>query len=327
MQLYANVHDLLTSQRKAGGAGSAGRPYYKEDATYLYSFIRVKFTSKVSSLMDVATVATDAADLAEHYASIFATHSLPVKVIDNLFAFFNRFVVPVERHGFERGEFVRIRRLYLLILCDALEKNGLGGTKGAVGAVLQTWPQFKVTDWMRDLIEAPCRANVDFAKRNALCFLLIGADPGATYDAMLAAVLNDNSQLEADQESTHALAEWQRNGNQHIFANFREVALFTKHSHLSLMHFRDWTTVSHAWCTPSAKLTALTVLLVAETYTRELLPRMPMDCWYRILNMIPRHELRVGACIQSEEDAALAVYTKTLNAGKAGGGAKLPALH
>merc|ERR1719272_1705246 len=57
-------------------------------------------------------------------------------------------------------------------------------------------------------------------------------------------------------------------------------------------HLRDWTTVSHAWCPPSAQLSALTVLMVGETYKRGLLPRLPMDCWYRILNMIPRHTLR-----------------------------------
>ena len=75
------------------------------------------------------------------------------------------------------------------------------------------------------------------------------------------------------------------------------------------MHFRDWTTVSHAWCTPSAKLAALTVLLVGDTYKRGLLPRLPMDMWYRILNCIPRHELRAGdGCTAKEETAALVDY-------------------
>lgn len=93
-------------------------------------------------------------------------------------------------------------------------------------------------------------------------------------------------------------------GRWHIDSTFREIALFKVHAHLSWMHSRDWTTVSHAWCTPSAKLTALTVLLVGETYKRTLLPRLPMDCWYRILNCIPRHELRQGYCDPESEKAA-----------------------
>ena len=74
------------------------------------------------------------------------------------------------------------------------------------------------------------------------------------------------------------------------------------------MHFRDWTTVSHAWCTPSAKLVALTVLMIGETYKRGLLPRLPMDCWYFILKRIPRHELRQGRCEPEEEAKHLAKY-------------------
>merc|ERR1719272_2710371 len=77
-------------------------------------------------------------------------------------------------------------------------------------------------------------------------------------------------------------------------------------------HFRDWTTVSHAWCTPSAKLAALTVLMVGETYKRGLQPRLPMDCWYKILNMVPRHQLRQGDCEPVEEQAALAQYLTIL---------------
>merc|ERR1712166_1555484 len=100
--------------------------------------------------------------------------------------------------------------------------------------------------------------------------------------------------------------------NHHLIATLREIALFKKHTHLSWMHFRDWTTVSHAWCTLSAKLVAVTVLLVGETYKRGLLPRLPMDCWYRILNKLPRHELRLGECEPAEEQAALATYTSLL---------------
>ena len=35
--------------------------------------------------------------------------------------------------------------------------------------------------------------------------------------------------------------------------------------------------------TPAAS--AMIVLLVGETYKRGLLPRLPMDCWYMILNV------------------------------------------
>ena len=98
--------------------------------------------------------------------------------------------------------------------------------------------------------------------------------------------------------------------NYHLAATFREIMLFKqkRHRHLSLMHFRDWTTVAHAWCTPSAKLTAITVLLVGETYKRGMLPRLPMDCWYMILNVLPRHVLRIGGCTPREEERALHEY-------------------
>jgi hypothetical protein len=59
----------------------------------------------------------------------------------------------------------------------------------------------------------------------------------------------------------------------------REIQCFNRqqHQHLSVEHLRDWTTVSHAWCTfASAQLVAITVLLVGETYRRGVLPRMPM---------------------------------------------------
>lgn len=102
--------------------------------------------------------------------------------------------------------------------------------------------------------------------------------------------------------------------NHHLLASFREVARFQALPHLGLMHLRDWTTVSHSWSPPSAKWTALTVLLVGETYRRKVLPRLPMDAWYKILNMIPRHELRQGYCSKAEEDAALGRYTAMLGA-------------
>ena len=105
--------------------------------------------------------------------------------------------------------------------------------------------------------------------------------------------------------------------NDHLLATLREIAMFKKHTHLSLMHFRDWTTVSHAWCTPSAKLVAVTVLLVGDTFKRGLLPRLPMDCWYRILNCIPRHELRLGDCAPVAEQTALVQYRAILHDARA----------
>ena len=103
--------------------------------------------------------------------------------------------------------------------------------------------------------------------------------------------------------------------NYHLCATFREIAVSTRYARL---HFRDWSTVSHAWCTPSAKLTALTVLMVGETYKRGLLPRLPMDAWYWILNMIPRHELRLGGCTPKEEADAAAKYTTILSEANGG---------
>ena len=88
-------------------------------------------------------------------------------------------------------------------------------------------------------------------------------------------------------------------------------------THLSVMHLRDWTTVSHAWCTPSAKLAALTVLMVGETDKRGLLPRLPMDCWYRIMNCIPRHELGQGGRGPAAEQLALATYSAIVREARA----------
>ena len=108
----------------------------------------------------------------------------------------------------------------------------------------------------------------------------------------------------------------------HLIASFREYAAYKKCTHLSVKHFRDWTTVSHAWCTPSAKLVALTVLMVGETYKRGLLPRLPMDCWYFILNCIPRHELRLGGCEPAEEQDARTKYLAILREARAKTGQK-----
>ena len=101
--------------------------------------------------------------------------------------------------------------------------------------------------------------------------------------------------------------------NDHVYYTLAELTAFSKAKtkggrRLGNDHFRHWTTRSHGWCPPTAQLTAMTVLLVGETYTRGLLPRLPMDCWYRILNMLPRHELRIGQCTPEEEEAAQEEY-------------------
>lgn len=85
----------------------------------------------------------------------------------------------------------------------------------------------------------------------------------------------------------------------------------------SPMHGQHWSTIMHVHCAPSAKLVALTVLLVGETYKRNRLPRLPMDCWYRILYNIRRYELRIGACSDADEEEAQAEYTTILKAAKA----------
>ena len=53
------------------------------------------------------------------------------------------------------------------------------------------------------------------------------------------------------------------------------------------------------------------------TYKRRLLPQLPMmDCWYRILNCILRHELRQGGCEPAEEQVAPTEYLAILRDAK-----------
>ena len=111
----------------------------------------------------------------------------------------------------------------------------------------------------------------------------------------------------------------QSKNKHHLIATFHEIAMHNKAVATRrairarrFYHFRDWTTVSHAWGTPSAQLAALTVLMVGETYKRGLLPRLPMDAWYKILNMVPRHQLRQDDCNPAKEQAALAQYLSIL---------------
>ena len=159
------------------------------------------------------------------------------------------------------------------------------------------------------LATAVCTTTVEVRNTNTLCFTLV--EKGASVTAT-----NALGRTPAEAATDDPKFYWRLN-NQHLVANFREIRMYKARKHLSRMHFRDWTTVSHAWCTPSAKLVALTVLLVGETYKRGLLPRLPMDCWYMILNRIPRHELRQGGCEPDEEGAALATYSSLLREARA----------
>ena len=158
----------------------------------------------------------------------------------------------------------------------------------------------------------------DFRSKNDICYTLAGA--GASVTARNAA---GDTADEASHKSVFygKPSEGAAEGNRHLRATLHEIEMYTSLPHLGLMHFRDWTSVSHAWCTPSAKLTALTVLLVGCSFKRLdsewKLPRLPMDCWYRILNMIPRHELRMGNFTAESELAAEAQYTAILASGTA----------
>lgn len=153
---------------------------------------------------------------------------------------------------------------------------------------------------------AACRST------NTLCFTLV--EKGGSLAA-----------TNAHGNTPPEVATQQNKLNYHLVASFREIALFKqhRHRHLSVEHFRDWTTVSHAWCTPSAKMVALTVLLIGETYKRGLLPRLMMDCWYWILNCIPRHALRQRGCKPVEEQVELVKYLAILREAKGAAAAAL----
>ena len=166
------------------------------------------------------------------------------------------------------------------------------------------------------LAYAQCSTDAEYRNTNTLCFTLV------KMSVSLTAVTEKGFTAAQIAESVPQLIDPDDGNdgmNHHLIASLREVALYKqpRPNRLCLMHFRDWTTVSHAWCAPSAKLVALTVLLVGETYKRGLLPRLPMDCWYRILNCIPRHALRQGWCAPGEErqaqDACLAILRDAKN--------------
>ena len=184
--------------------------------------------------------------------------------------------------------------------------------------------------------------NISINEHNALCFVLAGArvsaternagnttrwhekpqsTPGELAGAIRSASLMSQP-VSCSAKDYYEARETRQDmyyKHAHLAATLSEIANFQSLPHLGKEHLRDWTTVSHAWCTPSAKLTALTVLLVGETYKRGLLPRLPMDCWYMILNKIPRYELRRGGCCKhAEEQAALVQYNAILDAAKSG---------
>ena len=97
-----------------------------------------------------------------------------------------------------------------------------------------------------------------------------------------------------------------------MLASYNEVVRFQK-SNLGPLHFRYYSPMSHAWCTPSAKHAVITVLLAGEASAqRGLVAFLPPEIWACILEMIPRHELRVGACAEADEFGALTDYNLIL---------------
>ena len=176
-------------------------------------------------------------------------------------------------------------------------------TKGGGDTVLHT------------LAAAQCRSAAEARNSNIICFTLVEKRASLTATNALGQTPAEASRADKVPNDYGAMVD--RKPNPHLIASFREIAAYKKRTHLSLVHFRDWTTVSHAWCMPSAKLVALTVMMVGETYKRGLLPRLPMDCWYFILNCIPRHELRQGGCEPAAEQAALAQYSAILREARA----------
>ena len=179
-------------------------------------------------------------------------------------------------------------------------------SEAVVTALLAAWP---------DAVEETDKHGYTSLRTNTVCFTLVEKRASLTATNALGQTPAEASQDDevADEDGTMVKRKYRH----HLIASFREIAAYKKRTRLSVMHFRDWTTVSHAWCTPSAKLVALTVLMVGETYKRGLLPRLPMDCWYFILNCIPRHELRLGGCEPAEEQDARTKYLAILQEARA----------
>ena len=199
-----------------------------------------------------------------------------------------------------------IARTHSMALSTPLEDAvNYFATEPVVAALISAWPgAVKAVNChgetpLHFLAMAVCNSPAERKHKSTLCYTLVKKG------GSLAAISNVGN---TPATSVPKAIE----DNFHLLASLREIAAYKKRTHLSLMHFRDWTTVSHAWCTPSAKLVAVTVLLVGDTFKRGLLPRLPMDCWYRILNCIPRHELRLGDCEPDAEQAALVQYLAIL---------------
>ena len=231
---------------------------------------------------------------------------------------------------------------------DAVVRALVAAFPGAVkeATEISTWwssnePQGGGDTVLHTLAAAPwaagCSSVAEARNANIICFTLVEKRASLTATNALGQTPAQASQAAKELDGTGDRERWMiaspsgtlfnqfgvaarrahRQRKYHLVASFREIAAYKRRTHLSLEHFRDWTTVSHAWCTPSAKLVALTVLMVGDTYKRGLLPRMPMDCWHRILNCIPRHELRQGGCEPEAEQVAQAKYSAILREARA----------
>ena len=188
-----------------------------------------------------------------------------------------------------------------------------GALKGVTKITTDRWtkqPTGGGDTVLHTLATAKCSSVAEARNANTICFTLVQKRASLTATNAVGQTPAEASRAEKVPGNFGRMVE--RKPNPHLVASFREIAAYKKRTHLSVMHFRDWTTVSHAWCTPSAKLVALTVLMVGETYKRGLLPRLPMDCWYFILKCIPRHELRQGGCEPAAEQVALTKYLAIL---------------
>ena len=205
---------------------------------------------------------------------------------------------------------------------DAVVRALIAAFPGALQEVTTIYPHRDLTKQptggytvLHMLATAECSSAAETRNTNIICFTLVEKRASLTATNALGQTPSEASRIDKVANDFGRMVD--RKPNPHLVASFREITAYKKLAHLSVMHFRDWTTVSHAWCTPSAKLIALTVLLVGETYKRGLLPRLPMDCWYRILNCIPRHELRQGGCELAEEQVARTKYLAILREAKA----------
>ena len=129
-------------------------------------------------------------------------------------------------------------------------------------------------------------------------------------NAIYQAMLEEAGKVEHDviHCTEHNLPEKWGTLNFSAVFSFREMALYLQHSrsacgarsHLGQLHFEHWSVQTHAWCTPSAKLGVLTVLLVGDACVeRELFDEsLPPELWTHILTFIPRYVMRCGASLR-----------------------------